>query len=83
TRWGIWSGTLAALTAIAAADFFFFTPLYSLRVDNPQEAIDLLVFLVVALASSNLASRLRQETERLRGAWRIHRGAASPVHAAA
>lgn len=66
TRWGIWSGTLAALTAIAAADFFFFTPLYSLRVDNPQEAIDLLVFLVVALASSNLASRLRQETERLR-----------------
>ncbi len=66
TRWGIWSGTLASLTAIAAADFFFFTPLYSLRVDNPQEAIDLLVFLVVALASSNLASRLRQETERLR-----------------
>ncbi|KIU49523.1 hypothetical protein QU41_11295 [Bradyrhizobium elkanii] len=66
TKWGIWSGTLASLIAIAAADFFFFTPLYSLRVDNPQEAIDLLVFLVVALASSNLASRLRQETERLR-----------------
>lgn len=66
TRWGVWSGTLASLMAIAAADFFFFTPLYSLRVDNPQEAIDLLVFLVVALASSNLASRLRQETERLR-----------------
>ncbi|WP_163149493.1 DUF4118 domain-containing protein [Bradyrhizobium uaiense] len=66
TRWGIWSGTLASLTAIAAADFFFFTPLYSLRVDNPQEAIDLLVFLVVALVSSNLASRLQQETERLR-----------------
>jgi K+-sensing histidine kinase KdpD len=65
-RWGIWSGTLASLIAIAAADFFFFTPLYSLRVDNPQEAIDLLVFLVVALVSSNLASRLRQETERLR-----------------
>ncbi|WP_245311547.1 DUF4118 domain-containing protein [Bradyrhizobium pachyrhizi] len=66
TRWGVWSGTLASLMAITAADFFFFTPLYSLRVDNPQEAIDLLVFLVVALASSNLASRLRQETERLR-----------------
>ncbi|MFX9299614.1 DUF4118 domain-containing protein, partial [Acinetobacter baumannii] len=38
----------------------------SLRVDSPQEAIDLLVFLVVALVSSNLASRLQQETERLR-----------------
>lgn len=66
TRWGIWAGTLASLTAITAADFFFFTPLYSLRVDSPQEAIDLLVFLVVALVSSNLASRLQQETERLR-----------------
>ncbi|MGY3581774.1 K+-sensing histidine kinase KdpD [Bradyrhizobium sp. USDA 4341] len=66
TRLGIWSGTLASLTAIAAADFFFFSPLYSLRVDSPQEAIDLLVFLVVALVSSNLASRLQQETERLR-----------------
>ncbi len=66
TRWGVWSGTLASLAAIAAADFFFFTPLYSLRVDSPQEAIDLLVFLIVALVSSNLASRLQQETERLR-----------------
>jgi K+-sensing histidine kinase KdpD len=66
TQWGIWPGTLASLAAICAADFFFFTPLYTLRVDNPQEAIDLLVFLVVALVSSNLASRLRHETERLR-----------------
>jgi K+-sensing histidine kinase KdpD len=66
TQWGIWSSTLAALTAIGAADFFFFTPIYSFRVDNPQEAVDLLLFLVVALVSSNLASRLRHETERLR-----------------
>lgn len=66
TQWGVWAGTLAALTAIAAADFFFFAPLYTFRVDNPEEAVDLLVFLVVALVSSNLASRLRHETERLR-----------------
>jgi two-component system, OmpR family, sensor histidine kinase KdpD len=66
TRWGIWASTLASLTAIAASDFFFFEPLYSFRVDNPQEAVDLLLFLVVALATSNLASRLRRETERLR-----------------
>src|ERR1700681_17463 len=34
--------------------------------DDPQEVVDLLLFLVVALVSSNLASRLRQETEALR-----------------
>ncbi|UCF54133.1 MAG: DUF4118 domain-containing protein [Bradyrhizobium sp.] len=41
-------------------------PLYSFRVDDPQEAVDLLLFLIVSMVSSNLASRLRQETERLR-----------------
>ncbi|WP_082070144.1 DUF4118 domain-containing protein [Bradyrhizobium sp. LTSP885] len=66
TRWGIWASTFASLAAIAASDFFFFEPVYSFRVDNPQEAVDLLLFLVVALATSNLASRLRRETELLR-----------------
>jgi K+-sensing histidine kinase KdpD len=66
TRWGIWPATLASVAATAAADFFFFSPLYSFRVDNPDEAVDLLLFLTVALVSSNLASRLRQETETLR-----------------
>jgi K+-sensing histidine kinase KdpD len=46
--------------------FLFFEPLYSFEVEDPNEVIDLLLFLVVALVSSNLASRLRQETETLR-----------------
>jgi K+-sensing histidine kinase KdpD len=66
TRWGIWPAMVASIAAMAAADFFFFAPLYSFRVDDPQEAVDLLLFLIVSLVSSNLASRLRQETERLR-----------------
>jgi K+-sensing histidine kinase KdpD len=66
TRWGMWPATLASITAMAAADFFFFPPIYSFQVDDPQEVIDLLLFLVVALVSSNLASRLRHETETLR-----------------
>jgi two-component system, OmpR family, sensor histidine kinase KdpD len=66
TRWGIWPATLASIASMAAADFFFFLPLYSFEVDDPQEVVDLLLFLVVALVSSNLASRLRQETETLR-----------------
>jgi K+-sensing histidine kinase KdpD len=66
TRWGIWPATLASIAGTAAADFFFFTPRYSFQVDDPQEAVDLLLFLIVALVSSNLASRLRRETETLR-----------------
>ena len=66
TRWGIWPATLASITSMAAADFFFFPPFFSFRVEDPQEAVDLLLFLVVALVSSNLASRLRLETETLR-----------------
>jgi K+-sensing histidine kinase KdpD len=66
TQWGIWPATLASIASTAAADFFFLPPFYSFQVDDPQEAVDLLLFLVVALVSSNLASRLRRETETLR-----------------
>jgi two-component system, OmpR family, sensor histidine kinase KdpD len=66
TRWGVWPATLAAIAGMVEADFFFFPPIYSFRVEDPQEVTDLLLFLVVALVSSNLASRLRQETETLR-----------------
>jgi K+-sensing histidine kinase KdpD len=66
TQWGVWPATLASVAGTAAADFFFLTPLYSFQVDDPQEAVDLLLFLIVALVSSDLASRLRRETEALR-----------------
>jgi K+-sensing histidine kinase KdpD len=66
TRWGIWPATAASIASVCAADFFFIAPVYSFRVEDPQEAIDLLLFMVVALVSSSLASRLRRETEALR-----------------
>src|ERR1700733_15234044 len=66
TQWGIWPATLASVAGTAAADFFFLPPFYSFQIDDPQEAVDLLLFLIVALVSSDLASRLRRETEALR-----------------
>jgi K+-sensing histidine kinase KdpD len=66
TQWGVWPATLASVAATAAADFFFVPPLNSFRIDDPQEAVDLLLFVIVALVSSDLASRLRRETETLR-----------------
>ena len=66
TRWGTWPAIAAAIASGAAADFFFFPPFYSFRIDDPQEVVDLLLFLFVAFVSSNLASRLRRETATLR-----------------
>src|SRR5579871_1260240 len=66
TQWGVWPATLAAIGGMAAADFYFFPPIYSFQIEDPREAIDLLLFLVVALVASNLADRLRRETEMLR-----------------
>ena len=66
TQWGIWPATLASIASMAAADFFFLAPRFSFLVEDPQEVVDLLLFLVVALVSSNLASRLRRETDMLR-----------------
>src|SRR3984957_18494959 len=66
TQWGIWPATLASIASMAAADFFFFPPIFSFQVEDPQEVVDLMLFLVVALVSSNLAARLRLETDTLR-----------------
>ena len=66
TRWGTWPAIAAAVASAAAADFFFYPPYYSFRLDDAEAAVDLLLFLVVALVSGNLASKLRRETETLR-----------------
>jgi two-component system, OmpR family, sensor histidine kinase KdpD len=66
TRWGTWPAIVAAIASAAAADFFFYPPFYSFRLDDSQAAINLLVFLLVALISGDLMSRLRRETETLR-----------------
>src|SRR5271168_1401300 len=64
--WGTWPAIVVAIAGAASADFFFFPPYYSFRLDDPQAAIDLSLFLLVALVSGDLASRLRREKEALR-----------------
>jgi len=64
-RWGIWPALVAAVAGAMAADFFFYPPLYSLWISDPQNIADLIVFLVVALVSGSLAASLRQRERRL------------------
>lgn len=59
TWWGAIPAIVAALAGVAASAFFFYPPLYDLRVSNPQQIVDLCLFISVALVTSHLAERVR------------------------
>jgi K+-sensing histidine kinase KdpD len=65
-RWGIRSAVVAALASVAVFDFFFLPPLYSFSIAEPNEVVDIAMFLFVALVTGNLAAALRREADRLR-----------------
>ena len=52
--WGLPSGIAAAVAAFLAFNFFFLPPFFTLRVLRPQDALELFVFLVVAITISQL-----------------------------
>ncbi len=60
---GRYSAILASLVATLAFDFFLVPPLYSFTMYQPGEWIALLVFLVDAVITSQLAVALRQRAE--------------------
>jgi K+-sensing histidine kinase KdpD len=66
TQWGLALGIVAAIAGAAAADFFFYPPLYSFWIRDPQNVVDLILFLLIAVVTSNLAARLKNETVALR-----------------
>lgn len=62
-RWGVLPALAAAVTGGLAAAFFFYPPRYSFYIRDPQEVVDLTLFVIVALITSQLASRLKQQLE--------------------
>jgi two-component system sensor histidine kinase KdpD len=62
-RWGVVAAIAAAVGGVLASAFFFYAPLYSFRVRDPQEVLNLVLFVLVAIVVSHLASRLRQQLE--------------------
>ncbi len=63
TRWGLISALFAAVVGMMTSAFFFFPPYYSFRVRDPQEVINLLLYIFVAVVVSQLASRLKRQLE--------------------
>ena len=78
---GLFGGTIAAIaTAVASFllyDFFFVQPLYTLTVSDPNEWLNLLLFLVVAVVIGRLAAleaaRSAEVSERAREAVALFR----------
>jgi two-component system sensor histidine kinase KdpD len=57
--WGFGPSVFAAVLSIGAASFFFYSPIFSFRVADPQQLADLAAFLVVAAFTSRLAATVR------------------------
>jgi two-component system sensor histidine kinase KdpD len=63
TRWGTFPAVIAAITGVSCADFFFYPPLYTFTVSDPNQVLDLVLFVVVAIVTGHLATNLRKQAE--------------------
>src|SRR5262245_49526810 len=59
-RGGVVPAVVAAVAAIAASAFFVYAPIYDFRVHNPIHLVDLLLFIIVAVVTGQLATRVRR-----------------------
>jgi two-component system sensor histidine kinase KdpD len=63
---GLGPSIMAALVSLLVYDFCFVEPLYTFTVTKPQDLVSLFVFLVVAVLTSNLTARIRNQAEAAR-----------------
>ncbi len=63
---GLESSIFAAVLSVLVYDFFFTEPLYSLRMTDPQDYLSLGAFLVVAVLTSHLTARVRDQADAAR-----------------
>ena len=62
-RWGATTAVITAIASVAASAFFLFPPLYSLQVKDPQHILDLVLFVIVAIVTGQLANNLSRQAE--------------------
>ncbi|MGO4706184.1 DUF4118 domain-containing protein [Microvirga sp. 2MCAF38] len=60
-RFGIWPAVFASLLSFLSYNFFFIAPFYTFTVAQPHELLALFIFLGVAVLSSALAGRTREQ----------------------
>ncbi len=60
---GIWPAIYASVLSFLAYNFFFIEPLYTFTVARPHELLALVIFLAVAVMTSALAGRVREQAQ--------------------
>jgi len=65
-RWGHLSAIVGALASTASSDFFFIPQVYSLEINDPNQIVELGLFLFVAVVTASLGVRLKNEADALR-----------------
>ncbi len=63
TRLGVVPAVIAAIAGGGATAFFFYPPIYSFLVQDPQHLIELPLFVFVAIVTGHLATSLRQQAD--------------------
>ena len=63
TRYGLWPSLFASILSFISYNFFLTRPYYTLRVASESDILTLLLFLAVAIATGNLAARLRAQVK--------------------
>jgi K+-sensing histidine kinase KdpD len=62
-RWGLAPALLVAVSSIGASAFFFYPPIFSFQVHRGEQIVDLIVFTIAAVITSQLAVSLRRQAE--------------------
>jgi two-component system, OmpR family, sensor histidine kinase KdpD len=73
---GTWPAVYASVLSFLAYNFFFIAPLFTFTVAKPHELFALLVFLIIAVITSTLAGRIREQGQlavgRIRATRRLY-----------
>ncbi|UXU81535.1 DUF4118 domain-containing protein [Paracoccus sp. SMMA_5_TC] len=64
---GFWVGLASALGAIAAFNFLFVEPHFTLHIEQPHDVVTVAVFLLTASLTGLLAGRLREQVDAAQG----------------
>jgi two-component system, OmpR family, sensor histidine kinase KdpD len=59
---GVVPALVTAVAGVILSGYIYFAPLYSFKVASPQEALNLLLFMVVAVVVSHLSSQAKKHT---------------------
>ncbi len=70
---GIWPAIFASALSFIAYNFLFIEPLYTFTVAQPDELLALVIFLAIAVITSTLAGRVREQAQIAVGRMRATR----------